>query len=341
MAKNFACFAPRCKDADIIWKQILSTYGLHCFQSRDYFQMYQKYLKVFYSNEDNQNDSYIESFLTELRYPHVDMEESFIEFKVFYEKNKETLSHKIKWEDVERRYFRAKEQLQKILPFEEKLKTFAEHAYREKADTYFEYIEAADKLLDENVLQTIYERMVAECCLNADCWLKYIKFIEYRDEYGPPDELPAFNPFNQTADDISKRALRNCSWSPELYIKRMRLFEKMGKTKEEIQEILEGAVAAGFQTPEPTVLIWLEYLTYLRRHTDWRNENECDTLRKTFNLAWTILGQQWGVLADCNCEILQFWGRLEYGPLQDSKRGKELWTTVMGKQLKLNEIKCE
>uniref|UniRef100_A0A1A9VRE6 RRM domain-containing protein n=1 Tax=Glossina austeni TaxID=7395 RepID=A0A1A9VRE6_GLOAU len=329
LAKNFASFAPGCKDADIIWKQILSTYGLHCFQSRDYFQMYQKYLKVFSSNEDNQNDSYIESFLTELRYPHVDMEESFIEFKVFYEKNKETLSHKIKWEDVEKRYFRAKEQLQKILPFEEKLKTFNEHAYREKAETYFEYIEAADKLLDENVLQTIYERMVAECCLNADCWLKYIKFIEYRDEYGPPDELPAFHPFNQTADDISKRALRNCSWSPELYIKRMRLFEKMGKTKEEIQEILEGAVAAGFQTPEPTVLIWLEYLTYLRRHTDWRNENECDTLRKTFNLAWTILGQQWGVLADCNCEILQFWGRLEYGPLQDSKRGKELWTTVM------------
>uniref|UniRef100_A0A1A9WWY9 RRM domain-containing protein n=1 Tax=Glossina brevipalpis TaxID=37001 RepID=A0A1A9WWY9_9MUSC len=329
LAKNFASFAPRCKDADMIWNEILNTYGLHFLKSRDYFQMYQKYLKEFYNIEDSQNDLYIQSFLTELRYPHVDMEESFIEFKVFYEKNKDTLSNKVKWEDVERRYFRAKEQLQKILPFEEKLKTFAEHAYREKADTYFEYLESADKLLDENVLQTIYERMVAECCLNAECWLKYVKFVEYRDQYGPPDELPAFHPFNQTADDISKRALRNCSWSPELYIKRMHLFEKMGKAKEDIQEILEVAVAAGFQTPEPAVIIWLEYLTYLRRHTDWRNENECDTLRKTFNLAWTILGQQWGVLADCNCEILQFWGRLEYGALQDPKRGKELWTTVM------------
>jgi squamous cell carcinoma antigen recognized by T-cells 3 len=37
----------------------------------------------------------------------------------------------------------------------------------------------------------------------------------------------------------------------------------------------------------------------------------------------------WGVLADSNCEILQFWGRLEYGICEDMVKGRDLWTTVL------------
>lgn len=330
MALKFAEFAKRCPDCSAIWQEILGTYGLHCVRGREFFKLYRQYFATDLSkSEDLKN--YINSFLQELRFPLNEMEESYIEFKVYYERHKDRVTeYSLNWLEIDERYFKAKEHLKKILVYEEKLKGVDQQAYRERAEIYFEYIKDTDKFLDENVLQTIYERMVADCCLNADCWIKYIDFLDYRDAFGRPKDLLNLPMFTQTADDVCKRALRNCTWSTELYIKRILVLEKLDKTMTEVQEVLESALAAGFQTPEPTVSIWLEYLTYLRRHTDWMNSDECELLRKNFNLGWTILGQQWGVLADCNCEILQFWGRLEYGPLQDPKRGKELWNTVMG-----------
>lgn len=309
----------------------MGTYGLHCLRGREFFKLYRQYHAKDLSSPEQLNN-YINSFLQELRFPLNEMEESYIEFKVYYERNKDSLiDYKLDWNEIDQNYYKAKEHLKKIMIYEDKLKALEPQAYRERAEVYFEYIRDTDKFLDENVLQTIYERMVADCCLNAECWLKYIDFIDYRDAFGRPEDLQNLPLYEQTPDDVCKRALRNCTWSQELYIKRMLILEKMDKSITEVQQVLETALAAGFQTPEPAVSIWLEYLTYLRRHTDWMNPDECEVLRKNFNLCWTILGQQWGVLADCNCEILQFWGRLEYGPLQDPKRGKELWTTVMGK----------
>ncbi|XP_075159075.1 RNA-binding protein 4F [Haematobia irritans] len=325
LALAYANFASRSPDAANVWRELLGTYGLSCFHGQQFFRLYRKLF-----SEDVNREEYIKSFLLELRYPLYHMEETYIEFKVYYEKNKEILSSlDIDWELIDAKYFKAKEHLKKILPYEEKLKTIPANSYREKCEVYYEYIKDSDKYLDENILQTLYERMVADCCLNPECWLKYIDFIDYRDEFGRPKDLQSLPLYEQTPDDICQRALRNCTWSSELYIKRMQLLEKSDQPKTAVQEVLESAAAAGFQSPEPAVAVWLEYLTYLRRHTDWSDVDECDIVRKNFNLAWTILGQQWGVLADCNCEILQFWGRLEYGPLQDPKKGKELWTTVM------------
>ena len=112
-------------------------------------------------------------------------------------------------------------------------------------------------------------------------------------------------------------------------MEKMRIAEKMELAKQEVQNIAEFALAAGFQSPEPLVTVWLEYLSYLCRNINFGSEKEVKMLRATFTLAWDSLGRQFGELADPNCEILQLWGRLEYGPLNDSVKGKELWTTVM------------
>ncbi|XP_053949499.1 squamous cell carcinoma antigen recognized by T-cells 3 [Anastrepha ludens] len=330
IALEFASIAPRCADPEKIWRELLGTYGLHCLDGQQFFKLYREFLTAHNSmSSEAKQEAYIKSYLQELKYPLFNMEESYIEFKVFYEKNKDQIKHEMSWELIDKNYFKAKDHLRKILHFEQKLKELDVKCYRERAEVYITYIKESDKFLDENVLQTVYERMVADCCLNIDCWLTYIDFIAYRDAYGRPEELQNLPTFRQTAVDVNKRALRNCTWSEKLYVKYMLLLEQMGRSREEVQEILESAMSAGFQTAESAVTVWMEYLTYLRRHTDYENEDECDILRKNFNLAWTILGQQWGVLADCNCEILLLWGRLEYGPLSDAKRGKELWTTAM------------
>ncbi|XP_036318708.1 squamous cell carcinoma antigen recognized by T-cells 3 [Rhagoletis pomonella] len=330
IAVKFASLASRCADRDVVWRELLGTYGLHCLDGQQFFRLYRQYLASNSSmSSEAKQEGYIKSYIQELSYPLFNMEESYIEFKVFYERNKELFGNGVSWDSIDKTYFKAKDHLQKILQFETKLKDLDAKCYRERAEVYINYIKESDKFLDENVLQTVYERMVADCCLNIDCWLTYIDFIAYRDAFGRPEEMQDLPVYRQTAVDVNKRALRNCTWSEKLYVKHMLLLEQLGKSREEVQEVLESSMSAGFQTAEQAVAVWMEYLTYLRRHTNYENEEECDILRKNFNLAWTILGQQWGVLADCNCEILLLWGRLEYGPLRDAKRGRELWTTAM------------
>jgi hypothetical protein len=61
--------------------------------------------------------------------------------------------------------------------------------------------------------------------------------------------------------------------------------------KEEIQKILELATVLGFQTAETMVAIWIEYLTYLKRTTDFTDEKQKDILRNNFYMKWSYLGQ--------------------------------------------------
>lgn len=114
-----------------------------------------------------------------------------------------------------------------------------------------------------------------------------------------------------------------------MYIEKMRIFEKQKRSFKDIQAVLESACMVSYKTAVPIVSIWLEYLTILSRTTDYSEESSIELLRKNFNLAWNSLGKQWGDLADANCEILQLWGKLEYGSLKDPSKGKQLWTSVM------------
>lgn len=220
-----------------------------------------------------ENIKHIEETYTKiLRIPMHDMEETYIEFKIFVEKNE--LGASTNWEQIDKKYNRAKTHLQKMLPFENKLSTLDAKFHQNRATLYKEYIREADRFADENVLQILYERMVTECCLNPSCWLDYIAYLEKREKYSRPEELENFPMFEQSAMEVINRALRNCTWSELLFIRKMRLGEKLGFGKNEVKEIFEQGLEAGFQTPEPLVALWLEYLSYLARNTNFDEEKE-------------------------------------------------------------------
>ncbi|XP_055386168.1 squamous cell carcinoma antigen recognized by T-cells 3 [Condylostylus longicornis] len=312
-----------------IWSELLGTYSLDCYFGKNFFSLYRKYIEQSSLSNEDKLMKVAQSYMRELQIPLYEMENSYIDFKVLYEKNKEKLEIVVDWDRIDKNYKRAKEDLQKMLPYEERLKNLDQKFYQEKAVAYLDYIKMADEELEENIIQVLYERMVTDCCLNENCWLEYIDFILKRDEDGKPEELEDFPVFQQTALDINVRALRNCTWSPKLYIKKLYILEEIQQPKQEVQKAFEKALEAGFDSPEPYVSLWLEYLSYIRRNTDYESESDIEILRKNFDLSWSALGKQWGVLADCNCEILQFWGRLEYGPFRNPEKGKELWDTVM------------
>lgn len=92
------------------------------------------------------------------------MEESYIEFKVFCEKNKQTDT--IDWETIDRRYNRGKSVLQKILPFEKELLDLDTKMHQERAAVYRKYIAELDQDYYNDVIRILYERMTTDCCLN-------------------------------------------------------------------------------------------------------------------------------------------------------------------------------
>lgn len=302
-----------------LWIDLIETYGLHCMKGRQFFDLYRNFLKTSFTG-DEYDKLYVDSFIRELRIPLFNMEDSYIEARVYIQKN----SIDCDWNRIESDYNEAKAHLQKILPFEKQLTEVTNSS----AQLYKDYLLFADKFLDEENLQIIYERMITDCCLDPSCWLDYVDFLEIRDKYEAPKSLPNRDIFNQTVLDVNLRSIRNCTWNEKMYTKRMRLMERMRKSISDVQEVLEMGLAVG-STPEFAVNLWLEYLSFLRRATNYKEEKECEILRKNFKLCWDTLGKQWGVLADCNCEILQFWGRLEYGPLGDQENAYDLWMTIM------------
>lgn len=313
--------------SEAIWDVLIPTYGLHVTKGRAIFEAYREdYLGKSEDPEADRINRLARIYEQELKIPLKNMEDSYIEYKLLCEKYKEILTD-LNLEKFERRYRQAKELLQKMLPFEESLVKLEPNCHQERADMYREYIRECRSQLGDDEMQVLYERLVADCCLDPTVWCDYLKYL---DKYPPDEEEDSPSPvFSQTPVDLVNRALRNCPWSAELYVEKLRIFEREKRGKDDILKIMEEVATVEFQAPEPAVKVWLEYLTYLRRHANYEDEKERDILRSNFELAWNQLGRTWGEMADPECKILQFWGRLEYGSLKDPLKGRELWQNVM------------
>lgn len=267
---------------------------------------------------------------SEIEVPLFALDDTFLEFKTFFDKNKEQLTSD--WNTMEEKYQKTRKTLQMILPFEKKLNQIDKSSHQERANVFREYIESCRKSLDPKLVIILHERMVTECCLDSSVWLEYLQYVQ--DHHESLEKLKSEHEssvFQQTPLALINRSLRNCTWSHLLYIEKMRILEVNQAKWEEVQTILEEATVAGFQSPEPIVSIWLEYVTYLARKTDFQKDSERENLRRNFQFAWDTLGRDWGALADPQCKILQYWSKLEYGKLGSAVKGRDLWYTVMGK----------
>uniref|UniRef100_A0A182M2X6 RRM domain-containing protein n=1 Tax=Anopheles culicifacies TaxID=139723 RepID=A0A182M2X6_9DIPT len=331
VAMEFAELAMKTSSREIsdgIWKTLIPTYGLHTVKGRSIFEAYREDTLTKNGDSPASFNRLARIYEQELKIPLRNMEESYIEYKLLCEKYKDVITD-LDEEKFERRYKQAKEALQRMLPHETALGALEAHCHQERADLYRKYIADCQAVLDDDEVQILYERMVTECCLDGTVWYDYVRYLHRCPP--DPDENPASPVFRQTELDLVNRALRNCTWSAELFVEKMRIVERQAKptSKMAILKIMEDVASAGLQTPEASVKVWLEYLTYLRRVTDFTSEKERDILRANFDLAWNQLGRTWGVLADPQCKILQFWGRLEYEALGEPSKGRDLWYSVM------------
>lgn len=61
----------------------------------------------------------------------------------------------------------------------------------------------------------------------------------------------------------------------------------------QVKTIFETALSKGMESYKQAEALWLSYLEYTRRRTDFADYSELDRLRRTFRLAWDSLAEVW------------------------------------------------
>lgn len=151
--------------------------------------------------------------------------------------------------------------------------------------------------------------------------MKYLKTRETE-----PNENEKSQVFKQTPLDVLNRALRNCTWSADLYIEKIRLCEKTEIPKGDITEIAQQAFEATSNDLKGYLNVWLEYLSYVKRNTNLIDEKEVEILRKTMELGQDSLAR---LSADETSEFDKLCARIEYGPLQSGDQGYQHYDKVI------------
>lgn len=331
VALEYACLAARSNDskAKQIWDELLPAYGYEFTKGRLVWAAWRDdYIRRYQPDSPEKFKKVMKRFKEELLLPLSQMQLTYTEFREFVDKYGSEIPN-FDRSSVEAEVKDTKKILQKVSPFEQKLAKLETKSHQERVGIFKNYINECADDLEEEYVQVLYERMVTSCCLNETVWKEYLSYVQNRSKDWSPVESNKSTIFRQKEIDIVNRGLRNCNWSADLYIEKMRILESNKEPRQEIQNILETACAIEYTNAEPIVKVWLEYLSYLVRVTNFSDDKEKEILRKNFNLAWNTLGWQYGNLADCDCEILKFWGRIEYTKLEDGNQGKQLWNTVM------------
>lgn len=319
MVYKLALFTKYYPKGDAIWTYIFDNF-LYDFESPG------KLVKLWSSTLDtgvSENcDKLVEVFEKVLSIPHLDMDKTYIDFKVMV--TKEPGKFKVDdWEYVQEDFEKAQSEADLMVAYENEL----ECATAENRATMFRlYLNEVGDKLDRKVRKFIFERMVAECS-DSSCWLMYLHYLRDR-RYDESDDVEI--------ERVLNRAIQLGDPHDEFFTMKMALLEK-AKNKQSPTEIkaqltktIEIALASQFVQPDMSTRVWLEYLTILRRLTDYEDEAEVEVLRKNFDLAWSSLSRQWGDSADNNGEILKFQARLEYQVLNNPDHGRELWNSVLG-----------
>lgn len=330
IALEYSNLAEKCSDdvAVELWNDLLPAYGYEYTKGR---LIWAAWRKDFMKREKDSPEKFkriIKKYKEELLLPLDGMEITYKEFQEFIESN--NLSEQVNLSSVEDEVKSTKKILIKVAPFEKFLAKLEDKSHHERVETFKKYIETCAEDLEEEYVQVLYERMITACCLNESVWMMYLNYIENRPKDWEPLESNKSKIFKQTELEIINRALRNCDWSANLYVEKIHHLENINSSTDDVKKVLEKASSVQYNSPEPLVKIWIEYLSYLTRVTNFDDEKQKEILRKNFELSWNTLGYQFGDLADCDCEILKLWGCVEYSKLNDHEQGKQLWNSAIG-----------
>ncbi|KAK7874320.1 hypothetical protein R5R35_007795 [Gryllus longicercus] len=219
-------------------------------------------------------------------------------------------------ENVNRVYKKALEKLGKVLPFEMQLMSTPES----RTDVYREYLDYEKGDGEPARVQCLYERALAELCLDPVLWLDYLKYVDTQLK------------IDSIVLSVCERAVRNCPWSAPLWVYYLRILERYKHPHQKLTEVMEQALGVGFSTAAEYRGLWMAYLDYLRRRVKWgedEEEEQLKELRAAFNRACEHLAQFFGLQGDPTCMVLQAWARMEAVHAREMETTRRLWSDIL------------
>lgn len=301
-----------------VFENALTNVGLHVSKGNSIWEAFREFENAILemtpiNDPENLSDEFknqinrvFDIFKRQLSLPLYNMEKTYEEFEQWCAGIKETYGIELNLAVIKPNYEKALSQLQILKSYEESLQV-SEFPHLEQ---YFRYIEYEELKGTPQRVQCIYERAIVDNCLVSDLWVKYTR---YQDKKVVVDSLII---------PIYQRAVRNCPWCSTLWASYIMSLERLKAPHETILNIFETALQAGFQLGSDYKEVWLTYLNYMRRKTNWSDEKDVKSLRKTFEKASEHLANYPD--GDPNCSIIQYLAKIEAKFCKNINAAREL-----------------
>ncbi|XP_074641538.1 spliceosome associated factor 3, U4/U6 recycling protein-like [Tubulanus polymorphus] len=217
---------------------------------------------------------------------------------------------------VKTTYDRTIEKLQALQPFEEALQNGTAPCLEE----YLSYIEHEEKKSDPARIQCIYERAIQENCLIPDLWIRYTNYLDTKLKIAG------------VIMNVYDRAIRNCPWSVNLWIGKIRAMERHNQKIDTVKDVIETALNSGFTQAAEYLSVWTAYIDFLRRRIDWEatdHVKELEQFHLSIERAIDHLTQLFGNEGDPTCSLQRYWAFIEVKFCKNMTKSREIWNDIM------------
>ena len=183
---------------------------------------------------------------------------------------------------------------------------------------YKDYIDLELKEGNPVRIRSIYERRISDHCLKPLVWQEYSEYLEVKLK-----DL-------ESSRDVLLRAVRNCNWSGDLWVRLLRCCERLCLPKTEICKHLEAGLIAGLAELSDFLNLWLAFLDYRRRHLKYDAddnvvEKDMDDLRAVFRQALEHLAS---VTGDPDCKVARYWANIEADQFRNMEQARQIWSEI-------------
>ena len=214
---------------------------------------------------NNQTSRISSLFTRQLAIPLLDMEETYeeyLEWKKSLGEEAEIPQH------VKESYKKSLATLEEIKVFEADL----EEESMSKIEIYEKYIEYEKKSNDPARVQCIYERALAENCLNSQLWIAYLSYLHKTLKSGP------------TVISACSRAVRNCPWISSLWQTYLLALERNQTSYEKLEATYKEALDVGFSSAGDYAFLFQAWCDIVRRY--YCNGTDKDELGRLLRAAF-------------------------------------------------------
>ncbi|VDO99288.1 unnamed protein product [Soboliphyme baturini] len=254
---------------------------------------------------DEQRERFRRVFVRQLCLPLMDMEQGMKDYT-------ETFGAEAVDSSLDYNYKSALKVLAQLKPFESQLK----EAGKKTADVYSKYLDLEETLKNPARLQCLFERAVADHCLDGALWLRYVRWLD--------NELKDSN----VSLSVYERAVRNCPWTTVLWQEYAMSCERFGLLWEQIEKVMKCALEAGFSSVSEAAELWLQYAYQCRRRQGMSGNEVTAEVQKIFCEGAAFLKEKFG--GDCwdpEFYYRKCWARFE--ARHNIELFRELWDSIL------------